>query len=101
METPNPSGPIDPIDPIAPHTPGGAHEGLQLADPLPEDEVSAGAGHEDDEDAEHAGDESAGRDVDQDVIKGLPESFVTNGDPQHHGVQWGPHGEYDPHEGRL
>ena len=47
METPNPSVLIDPIDPnpppIAPHTPGGAHEGLQLADPLPEDEVSAGS----------------------------------------------------------
>lgn len=65
------------------------------------DEVSVTAGDKDSEDGEAAEEEASEGYIDQDVVEGLPQLFVTQCGHQHYGIEWGPCEEDKPHKGCL
>lgn len=65
------------------------------------EEVSVAAGDEDGEDGEDAEEEAPEGYVDQNVVEGLPQLFVTQCGHQHCGVERGPCKEDKSHEGCL
>lgn len=78
-----------------------AQEGLQSTNVAAKDEVSVTAGDKDSEDGEAAEEEASEGYIDQDVVEGLPQLFVTQCGHQHYGIEWGPCEEDKPHKDCL